>query len=334
MRVQSKGVSPDIRANHRPFRRGALALAVLLTTSNAGADTDLAGIDASGREYDQGALRLEDVKSGRSLRGLEAIEPLRAQALKESAQAYGARAGWYARMREIRQMLDADAGRLDTLFPFALLRLAHHVTPPVLQTARDTVQKNSAVQLRFADAVYHLVAPAQLSVTPPHWRTYLYIPAARPEPPDETLQPDRTQGGEVALWEDAVERGWRHGVRQAERTFEVQLNRLERDLRGMALYRELLAKGMVTAPRLAEQWKGVTQQGNTLQVNDRTLEIQRNTEFVVDNQRWKPYPSRPYQPAKQAPKVLLRVLGKTPVAPPAPPPATVTSTWEIPAWQR
>lgn len=286
------------------------------------------------RSDDQGALRLEDVKSGRSLRGPAPVEPLRAEALKESALAYGARAGWYARTREINRMLDREAGRLDALFPFGPLLLAHGVIPPVLQTARDTVRKHSNTQLRFADAIYHLVTPARLAVAPPDWRTYLYAPAVKPEPPDETLQPDRAKAAEVALWEHAVERGWHHGVRQANHAFEVQLNRLERDLRGMVLYRELLAKGMVTAPRLTEQWQGITQQGPTLRINDRVLEIQRNAGFVADNQRWKPYPSRPYRPAPRDPSVNLRLLGATVDTPPPPPAATVAPRWEIPLWQQ
>ncbi|MCP5451331.1 MAG: type IV secretory system conjugative DNA transfer family protein [Gammaproteobacteria bacterium] len=280
---------------------------------------------------DTGELRLEEVKSGRSFHAPNAVESLRAEALRESGRIYGARAGWYARTREIHRMLEADAGRLDRLFPFAPLLLAHHVTPPVLQMARDTVRKSHDAQLRFADAVYEIVAPAKLSVTPPDWRTYLFVQAARPQPPDATLQPDRDQAGEVAVWEAAVEHGWHQGIRQANRTFEVQLNRLERDLRGMALYRELLAKGMVTAPRLAEQWRGVTQQGVTLSVNDRLLEIAENTHFVSDNQRWKPYPARPYSPAKQAPSLHLRVLD-TP-AEPAPVAPSVPVMGEAFGWQ-
>ncbi|MCB1771796.1 MAG: type IV secretory system conjugative DNA transfer family protein, partial [Candidatus Competibacteraceae bacterium] len=82
-----------------------------------------------------------------------------------------------------------------------------------------------------------------------------------------------------------VEKGWRRGVDQANRMFTIQLNRLERDLLGMALYRELLAKGMLTAPRLTEQLRGVTTDGPTLMVNDRLLEIVENTRFVTNDQR-------------------------------------------------
>lgn len=294
-----------------------------------------AGTAAGLRGYDQGELRLADVKSGRSIHpGRDAVNPLRAEALKESALAYGARAGLYARMREINRLLDEDAGALDQNFPFAPLLLAHHVTPPVIQSGRDTVRQHHDAQLQFADAVFAIVAPAKLAVTPPDWRTYLYVRAARPEPPDETLRPDRGKTAEVELWERSVERGWRRGVRQADRTFTVQLNRLERDLSGMALYRELLAKNMVTPPRLTERQRGVTMAGNTLLVNDRLLAIAENTRFVIDNQRWTPYPTRPYQPPKHTPKIKLRVLGATPAPAPAPPPSTSAPPWERPPWER
>ncbi|MFO1419455.1 MAG: type IV secretory system conjugative DNA transfer family protein [Candidatus Competibacteraceae bacterium] len=278
--------------------------------------------------HDQGELRLEDVKSGRSLRDEGAINPIRAEALKESALAYGARAGLYARAREINRTLDAEAVLLDQNFPFAPLILAHNVLPPVIQTARDTARKHGDARLRFADAVYEIVAPAKLAVAPPDWRTYLYVRANRPEPPDETLLPDPSKAAEAAYWERCVERGWRRGVMQADQTFTVQLNRLTRDLAGMALYRELLAKNMVTAPRLTEQQRGVTTDRNLMRVNDRVLEIAENTRFQADDQRWTPYPTRPYRPPKQAPKIDVRVLGT------APAPPIASTAWERPPWDR
>lgn len=206
------------------------------------------------------------------------------------------------------------------------------MVPPVLQAGRDTARQHGDARLQFADAVYEIVAPAKLAVAPPDWRTYLRVRADRPEPPDETLLPDRSKSAEVARWEKYVERGWRRGVMQADQTFTVQLNRLTRDLAGMALYRELLAKGMVTPPRLTEQLRGVTVERNLMRVNDRVLDIAENTRFVADDQRWKPYPTRPYPPPKRGPKVDVRVLGAAP-APAAPAPVAPTA-WERPPWDR
>lgn len=291
---------------------------------------DLAALRAA--RHDQGELRLEDVKSGRSLRDQDALNPIRAEALQESALAYGARAGLYARAREINRTLDAEAALLDQNFPFAPLILAHNVLPPVIQSARDTARQHADVRLQFADAVYEIVAPAKLVVAPPDWRTYLYVRANRPEPPDETLLPDPSKAAEAAYWERTVERGWRRGVLQADQTFTVQLNRLTRDLAGMALYRELLAKNMVTAPRLTEEQRGVTTDRNLMRVNDRVLEIAENTRFQADDQRWTPYPTRPYRPPKHAPKIDVRVLGAAPAPPIAAP--VVPTAWERPLWDR
>lgn len=331
----------------RRFRLGSMALTIFLANGivpSASATSSIPNIEAiedgvEGEAADRlrgdaGELRLEDVKSGRWLPPeSEAINPLRTEALNESALTYGARAGLYARMREIHRMLDEEARALDQNFPFAPLMLAHNVTPPVIQSGRDTVRKHHDAQLQFADAVFTILTPAKLAVTPLDWRTYLYVRVARPEPPDETLLPNRGQTAEVALWERSVEKGWRRGVDQANRMFTIQLNRLERDLLGMALYRELLAKGMLTAPRLTEQLRGVTTDGPTLMVNDRLLEIVENTRFVANDQRWKPYPTRPYQPPKQRPKISLRILSDTP---PAPAPASVVPvpSWEKAFWDR
>lgn len=283
--------------------------------------------------YDQGELRLDDIKSGRSLQD-DAIHPIRAEALKEAALAYGARAGLYARMRDINRLLDEEAGQLDRNFPFAPLMLAHNVLPPVIQTGRDTVRKHHDAQLQFADAVYEIVAPAKLAVAPPDWRTYLYVRARRPAPPDETLLPDRHKAAEVAYWERYVEQGWTRGIQQADQTFTVQLNRLVRDLIGMALYCELLAKGMVTPPRLTERQRGITTDRKVMRVNDRLLTIAEDTHFQTKNQRWKPYPTRPYPPPKHAPTVHFHILASTP-PPAATPPPVLASPWEGQAgWQR
>ena len=297
-------------------------------------EADLRALKAT--RYDQGELRLDDIKKGRSLRDKDAINPIRAEALKEAALAFGARAGLYARMREINRMLDAESAALDRNFPFAPLVLAHNVVPPVIQTARDTVRQHDDARLQFADAVYEIVAPAKLAVAPPDWRTYLYVRARRPEPPDETLLPDRAKAAEVATWEKYVELGWRRGVLQADQTFTVQLNRLTRDLAGMALYRELLAKNMVTAPRLTEQRRGVTTERNLMRVNDRVLEIAENTRFQPDNPRWTPYPTRPYRPPQKAPKIDLRVWGPPAAAAPEPaaPTYAAVPVWERKPWER
>ena len=321
----------------------ALALALNLGGVRVGLGTPAAAaLDAAAPEppfdvthYDQGPLRLDDIKSGRSLQD-DAIHPIRAEALKETALAYGARAGLYARAREINRLLDEEAGMLDRNFPFAPLILAHNVLPPVIQTGRDTVRQHHDAQLQFADAVYAIVRPAQLAVAPPDWRTYLYVRAARPAPPDETLLPDRAKAAEVAYWERYVEDGWTRGVQQADQTLTVQLHRLERDLTGMALYRELLAKGMVTPPRLTERQRGVTTDRNLMRVNDRVLEIAENTRFQTDNQRWKPVPTRPYHPPKRTPAIHLRVLESAPPtldAPTAPPPPAPAHPWGN-RWER
>lgn len=266
---------------------------------------------------DRGELTLDDLQGGRSHSrrgGQPAINELRAEALKETALQYGARAGLYTRTREINQLLDRKARQLDPVFLFAPLMLHGNVLPPVVQYGLDVVKLDPGHrQLRMVDALYVLVSPARWVLTPPDWRTYLYLPVARPEPPDESLLPDREVAAEVALWEDYVARGWRAGVQQANRGFEVQLNRLERDLKGMALYRELLAKDMVTAPQLSREFLGITGDAATMAINDQILRIEVNPRFVRDNPRWKPYPGHPYAPPRALPNLKITVVADRPV---------------------
>ena len=144
---------PSHRPPSRPFRLAPLALAVILMGSASlgngraapvmeaeSAEHEEVDPDAGARTDDQGELRLSDVKSGRSIsQGRDALNPLRADALKESALVYGARAGLYARMREINRILDEEAGVLDKNFPFAPLILSHHVAPPVIQSGLSLI---------------------------------------------------------------------------------------------------------------------------------------------------------------------------------------------------
>ena len=288
---------------------GALAPPAPLTLPKAEQDV------APGSEWrtdDRGELTLDDLQRGRSHSrrgGQPVINELRAEALKETALRYGARAGLYTRTREINQLLDRKARQLDPVFLFAPLMLHGNILPPVVQYGLDVVKLEPGHrQLRLVDALYVLVSPARWALTPPDWRTYLYLPVVRPEPPDESLLPDREVAAEVALWEDYVARGWQAGVQQANRGFEVQLNRLERDLKGMALYRELLAKDMVTAPQLSREFLGITGDAATLAINDQILRIEVNPRFVRDNSRWKPYPRHPYAPSRAPANLKITVV--------------------------
>ena len=210
-------------------------------------------------------------------------------------------AGLYHRTTEIQRCLDARADRYDQVFTFGPLMMAHNVCPPVVQVGYDSrrLHGNAAQTMRLADASYQIVRDPVFAPEPPNWRSYLYLTGQPPAPPDESLLPDGGRPAEVALWEDYVARGWAAGVRQAERTFEIKLAELTRDLKGMALYRELLAKDMVTPPRVDEQFLGLTGHRRRMDVNDRLLTIRAAPTFVRQQQRWKPYPHRASERARK-----------------------------------
>ena len=295
--------------------------------------------DDTHRYYDQGEIDLNTLRRARSIsrrNGEPVVNEIRAEALKETALMYGSRAGLYARMRVINQILDQRAPRLDQVFQFAPLMLSHDVVPPVVQVGYDNqrLHEGDVQTLRLTDALYDIVQDAQFAHTPPDWRTYLYLAAAKPEPPDESLMPDRGESAEVALWEEYIQRGWQAGLQQADRTFEVQLNRLVRDLTGMALYRELLAKEMVTPPRVSEKFLGLTGSRKTLAVNDRLLSIDVAAAFVMNNQRWKPYANKPVKRRKRYPEIAIQIHPDPPPARlPDPPPVPARPT-RAQAWER
>lgn len=51
---------------------------------------------------------------------------------------------------------------------------------------------------------------------------------------------------EQQIWDMAVQEGWKEGIQQANRIFEVSYSRLEKDYLGMIKYKLLLGPGLIT----------------------------------------------------------------------------------------
>ena len=67
--------------------------------------------------------------------------------------------------------------------------------------------------------------------------------------------------------------GWAQGEKQAVEIFLSDLDRLQRDLTGMARYRVLLRSGLVEEPRVAFQSRSFEGGRDTLHVGDRVVRI-------------------------------------------------------------
>lgn len=215
------------------------------------------------------------------------IPKIRLESLKEAALGYGARSGLARRSYEIGKILYENQELLDGVFNFNSLLLDRSVMPPVLSEAQNALKQPDSDTIRVADAVYRIERQAAFVTAPPNWRDYLVREYRyKVDLPADLLLPKGD--GERKVWQQYVTQGWDTGVRQANAIYEKSLARLERDFKGMILYRSLLAKGMIGRPYVAESNLGVTGDGNSMNVNDRILRITAKPKLETNPAVWKP----------------------------------------------
>ncbi|CAN7532411.1 type IV secretory system conjugative DNA transfer family protein [Pseudoxanthomonas sp. LjRoot168] len=235
---------------------------------------------------------LEQVLSGRDSVVIEQrvegqVTDIRLSALKTVALQVGTQAGYQRRTFEIEATLKNQAGRLDQVYNFTGLLLDRNVVPPVLVEARDTVYAEGGDTLRLADTTYEIITQARFSTTAPSWREYLMRGTAKATvtfKPDPVMQP--RNDAERKFWDAQVKVGWGVGQQQADMVFAAELSRLDRDYKGMVLYRHLLYRNMVSKPFVAESRLGVTGDGNKIAINDRVLRITAKPQLETRYERW------------------------------------------------
>lgn len=215
------------------------------------------------------------------------IPKIRLESIKEAALGYGVRSGLARRSYEIVKILYENQELLDGVFNFNSLLLDRGVLPPVLSEAQNALKQPDSDTVRIADAVYRIERQAAFVTAPPNWRDYLAREYRyKVDLPSSLLLPKND--GEKKIWQQFVTQGWDTGVRQANSIYENSLARLERDFKGMILYRSLLAKGMIDRPYVAESNMGVTGDGNSINVNDRILRITAKPKLETNPAVWKP----------------------------------------------
>lgn len=244
-----------------------------------------------------------------SLDGLKAMQPgtlntsaasnrIRRMALKEMALSVGAQSALAWRAKQIDDQLSFQAKHLDAIFNFNALVLDHNVLPPVLLQGEQALNLADPQSIRLADRVYKIEKQAHFVTTPPNWRDYLWLNFNKPERPDNTMLPKNRE--EKLYWQHYVELGWEQGISQANSIFADNLARLQQDLEGMGLYRQLLAQGLVSKPYVASTELGVTGDGNNIRINDQVLRITALPQLDPNSKGWqtiistKPLPPQPY----------------------------------------
>lgn len=225
----------------------------------------------------------------------ESISVVREAALREAAEAVGARNGLRDKTCAINAEIDRMKSALEVRYRFGDLMMGRGILPPVISEARDSVALDATV-MRVASFVYHIDEAARIVDIPPTWRDWLYVglpvdECARPTAPSldisDQLRPrDAT---ETQYFRSVVARAYAAGQQQATEVFRHNLARLERSYMGMRRYFDLYARGMVSAPVIVSSTDIVRRDDpNTLIVGDTLIRITVPADFVEAHQKWKP----------------------------------------------
>ncbi len=224
------------------------------------------------------------------------INPVRWQALYETALSLGATGALAWRSEQINMTLSKNTGELNQVFDFNQLLLKDNVLPPVLVESDNSLNLASHDSIRLSAKTYKIISQARFVTTAPSWREYLWMSYPKPPIPDRSLLPKNKAEAEV--WNRFIRDGWKNGIQQANAIFASNLNRLRRDYNGMVLYRKMLAQDMVSAPFVAKADLGVTGDENEMHIDDRVLRITAHSQLQTDSSKWQPIITNPQQDFK------------------------------------
>jgi defect-in-organelle-trafficking protein DotC len=207
----------------------------------------------------------------------DGLKPGRADELRQAALIYGAQGGLAGRAFAINEMLRRYQAVLDTTFDFRSIVLPVGsgqtlMRPPIISQAQLAFALGDGGQVAHETAcIYEITREAQLTSAPPNWREYLVRSWAVPQRPADAALPRTNK--EVDFWNKWVAEGWGQGEQQAVDIFLSDLNRLQRDITGMARYRVLLRSGLVEQPRVAFQNHAFEGGRDSLHVGDQVVRI-------------------------------------------------------------
>jgi defect-in-organelle-trafficking protein DotC len=216
---------------------------------------------------------------------------IRTEAVREAALSYGARGGLAHRTFEIQRRLAEYDKSMSKAFDFSRLLISAPsgllVEPPIISEGQRAVIVSSGGQsAAVADRIYRINRIARIVTAARNWRLYLERDWGRVDPPAAILLPKNEE--EKIAWVNYVKVGWEQGLKQAEETFEADIERMVNDFTGMIRFRELLAQGMVSPPSTMADDRGVTGGGSEMRIGDRGVTIAGQSSLISQSDTWTP----------------------------------------------
>jgi defect-in-organelle-trafficking protein DotC len=200
----------------------------------------------------------------------------------------GAQTALAWRYEQLLEFTKSQEGTLDRIASFAPFVVDEYLLLPSITETRDRFDLSAdQKEIRTMRVQYIMDQPPRAVTQPPTWRDYLWREYPYPEPPHPALLPKNPE--EEAVWEAAVEEGWQSGLEQAQLSWENNLNRLVRDIRGRVTYRVLESRKIVQRPVMVGSTPTITvsADGRTLNAGDQVYSITVPMEFTPDT-NWKP----------------------------------------------
>ena len=211
----------------------------------------------------------------------------RLRALTDTALGVGLKSGMAWQLYNIEIAIEQRQRDLDTVYDFGNLLIRGRVLPAVITEARDLYNQDGDYALRLSGAYYKIEAQPRFSSVAPSWRDYLTFPKITVDRSISLSGLTPRDGAERRLWAEAVEDGWRQGVKQANVMLEHGLDRMNRDFTGMLRFHTFVRQGKITMPAIASETIPVTQSGNTMAVDETLLRITTLPEFNGNMATWR-----------------------------------------------
>ncbi len=224
-------------------------------------------------------------------RSIRPISPIRLQALRETATSLGAQGALAWKSERINDTLKRESRYLDQIFDFNRLLIDRNILPPIVVESNGDLHLSDPSTIRQAAKTYRIVASARFVTAPPTWRDYLPMHYPIPTMPNTSLLP-KTQS-ENAAWNYYIRKGWHLGLQQAATIFSSNLSRLKRNYLGIILYRQLLAKNMISAPIISTADLGITGNQHYIRIQDQVMRITAQSALNLKSKQWKPILTHP-----------------------------------------
>lgn len=211
---------------------------------------------------------LGDLKDAGSGELLTEEANLRADKIKTHAYHFGHAEGLYYQHNKNQSVLNKNATRLYQVADFSKFIVDGKLLLPTALKSSRVYEQLSETEARTVNLSITLDKPGEIVVAPPTWRDYLTRSVDKPYLPDQVLMP--RDEAERYVFESAFTSGWKAGAEQANLIFDLDYRRLEQDLKGHYLFRQLAVQNVFRLPKIEQVSRNVVVSGDgrTMHVDD------------------------------------------------------------------